>query len=130
VFYGYRYFLPNNSRYRTIEKHIFNSKEDTEIKPQRMTPHVWKLEYNRNRQGKQLVYVSYILMFCVLICIELCSLYITIIVVISFIFQKCHHGINVIPCGMKRYPIQFNKFPYYHHLKIDHLFIQFIYRRM
>jgi hypothetical protein len=28
-----------------------------------MTPHLWKLEYNRNRQGKQLVYVSYILMF-------------------------------------------------------------------
>ena len=28
-----------------------------------MTPHLWKLEYNRNRQDNNLVYVSYILMF-------------------------------------------------------------------
>jgi len=45
------------------KKHIFNLKEETGIKPRRMTPHLWKLEYNRNRQGKKLVYVSYILMF-------------------------------------------------------------------
>ena len=33
-----------------------------------------------------------------------------------------HEGINGIPWGMKSYPIQFNMFPYYEHLQIDHLF--------
>jgi hypothetical protein len=25
-----------------------------------MTPHLWKLEYNRNHEGVQIIYVSYI----------------------------------------------------------------------
>ena len=29
---------------------------------------------------------------------------------------------NGIPRGMKSYPIQFNRFPYYDHLQIAHLF--------
>ena len=29
---------------------------------------------------------------------------------------------NGIPRGMKSYPIQFSRFPYYEHLQIDHLF--------
>ena len=64
VFDEYKHFLPKNHRYRTTEKHIFNLKEETGIKPRRMTPHLWKLEYNiLNRHGNHLVYVStYILM--------------------------------------------------------------------
>ena len=50
VFDEYRHFLPKNHRYRTIEKHIFNGKEEIGLKPRRMTPHLWRLEYNRNRQ--------------------------------------------------------------------------------
>ena len=30
-------------------------------------------------------------------------------------------GINGIPRGMKSYPIQFSRFPYYEHLQIAHL---------
>jgi hypothetical protein len=61
----YRHFLTKNHRYRTTKKYIFNLKEEVGIKPRRMTPNLWKSEYNRlKRQGKHLVYVSsYILMF-------------------------------------------------------------------
>jgi hypothetical protein len=60
VFDEYRHFLSKNHRYRSTEKHIFNGKEETGLKPQRMTPRLWKLQYNRNRQGMdQIVYVSY-----------------------------------------------------------------------
>ena len=33
-----------------------------------------------------------------------------------------HEGINGIPWGMKSYPKQFNRFPYYEYLRISHLF--------
>lgn len=33
VFDEYRHFLSNNHRYRTTEKHIFNGKEETGLKP-------------------------------------------------------------------------------------------------
>jgi hypothetical protein len=54
----------DTSSLRTInikltEKHLFNGKEETAIKPRRMTPHLWKLEYNINHQGKQFDYVSH-----------------------------------------------------------------------
>ena len=55
------HFLPKNHTYRTTDKEKFNGKEENGKKPRRMTPHLWKLEYNRNRQGMQLVYVSYII---------------------------------------------------------------------
>jgi hypothetical protein len=35
----------------------FNGKEDNGKKPRRMTPCLWKLEYIRNRQGTQSIYV-------------------------------------------------------------------------
>ena len=60
VFDEYRHFLSKNHRYRTVEKHLFNGKEETALKPQRMTPRMWKLQYNRNRQGTiQFVYLIY-----------------------------------------------------------------------
>jgi hypothetical protein len=51
LFDEYRHLLPKNHRYCTIEKHLFNGKEESGLKPRRMTPHLWRLEYNRNRQG-------------------------------------------------------------------------------
>ena len=63
VFDDYRNFFTKNRRYRTTKTNLFNFKEETGIKPRRMTPQLWKLEYNRNSQGKKLVYVPYILMF-------------------------------------------------------------------
>ena len=36
--------------------------------------------------------------------------------------RRDHVGINGLPRGMKSYPIQFNRFPYYEHLQISHLF--------
>jgi hypothetical protein len=58
VSYEYRNLIPKNHRYRTTEKHIFNGKEETGLKPRRMTPHLWRLEYNTNRQGTQFHNVS------------------------------------------------------------------------
>ena len=51
VFDEYRDFLSKNHRYRTTDKHIFNGKQETALKPQRMTHHLWKLQYDRNCQG-------------------------------------------------------------------------------
>ena len=59
MFDEHRYFLPKNHNYRTIEEKKFNGKEENAKKPRRMTPHLWKLEYNRNRRGMQIVYVAY-----------------------------------------------------------------------
>ena len=33
-----------------------------------------------------------------------------------------HEGINGLPLGMKIYPKQFSRLPYYEHLQIAHLF--------
>ena len=35
---------------------------------------------------------------------------------------ECREGMNGLPRGMKSYPIQFSRFPYYEHLQIAHLF--------
>ena len=42
---------------------FFNGNPDTALKPQRMTPHLWKMQYNRNRQGG--MYVSSYMNCCV-----------------------------------------------------------------
>ena len=49
VFVEYRNFLSKNHRYRTTERNIFNGKQETTLKPWRMTPHLWKMKYKRNR---------------------------------------------------------------------------------
>jgi hypothetical protein len=38
-------------------KKISMVKKKTEKKPQRVTPRLWKLEYIRNHQGTQIIYV-------------------------------------------------------------------------
>ena len=47
----YTHFLSKNHRYRTTKKNLYNGKQETALKPQIMTPHLWKLQYNRNCQG-------------------------------------------------------------------------------
>ena len=37
--------------YRTTKKNIFDRKQETALKPRRMTPQLWKMQYNRNRQA-------------------------------------------------------------------------------
>ena len=51
TFDEYRHFFSKNHRHRTPEKYLFNGKEEIALKPQRMTPRLWKLEYNRICQG-------------------------------------------------------------------------------
>ena len=52
VFDENRHFLHRNHKYRITEKHLFNGLEETTSKPQRMTPRLWKLEYNKiNHRG-------------------------------------------------------------------------------
>ena len=48
VFDEHRHFLSKNHRYRTTEKNIFNGKRENALKPRRMTPHLWNMQYNRN----------------------------------------------------------------------------------
>ena len=57
MFDEYRHFLPKNHSYRTTNKEKFNGKEENGKKPRRMTPRLWKLEYTRNHQGMQIIYV-------------------------------------------------------------------------
>ena len=38
VFDEYIHFLYKNHKYHTTEKYIFNGKQETDLKPQRMTP--------------------------------------------------------------------------------------------
>jgi hypothetical protein len=59
VFDEYRHFLSQNHKYHTTEKDLFNGKQETGLKTQRMTPHLWKLAYERiNPRGTHFVYVS------------------------------------------------------------------------
>ena len=60
VFDEYRNFLSKNHMYQTTDKHLFNGKQEAALKLQTMTPHLWKLEYNRNHQCMQIIYVAYI----------------------------------------------------------------------
>ena len=62
VFDGYIHLISKKHRYQITEKYIFNGKEENRLKPQRMTPRLWKKKYKRyvDRQGMdQIVYVSY-----------------------------------------------------------------------
>ena len=65
------------------KKNLFNGKQETALKPRRMTPHLWKMQYNRNRQA--CMYGSsymncYVFFYCVLFTIvaiiDLCNLFI------------------------------------------------------
>ena len=73
VFDEYRHFLSKNHRYRRTKKNIFNGKQETTLKQQRMTPQLWKMKYNRNRQAS--TYGSlYMKLLCILIFIVSCLL--------------------------------------------------------
>ena len=81
VFDEYSHFLCKNDRYQTTDKHVFNGKQETALKPQRMTPHLWKLKYNRNCQGTYELsnMKCYEYFYCVLftvIDIDFCNLFI------------------------------------------------------
>ena len=42
-----------------LKKDLFNGKQDTGLKPQRMTPRLWKSTYDRiNPRGTHFIYVS------------------------------------------------------------------------
>ena len=66
-------FVPKNHMHHTIEKTKFNSKEENGKKPQRMTPHLWKLEYNRHHHGMQIV----------------CNI-MNFIFLLNFLYHGCH----------------------------------------
>ena len=122
MFDEYRHFLLKTHKYRTTEKHIFNRKEETGLKPQRMTSHLYRLEYNRIIKVHKCICILY-LMFGIFIFISFCLSYLKIIVVIFVMLHEGFQSINGIPQGLKSYPIQFSRFPYnYEHLQIPHLF--------
>ena len=45
VFDEYKHFLSKKHSYQTNEKYIFNGKEETRLKPRRMTPGLWMKQY-------------------------------------------------------------------------------------
>lgn len=89
VFDEYRHFLSKNHRYCAIENHILNGKEETILKPRRMTPQLWKLEYNRNHHEGHMIprgmknYPTYFMRF----------LYYEHLIIAHF-FDKMHIGNN------------------------------------
>ena len=98
-----------------MKKNIFNGKEETSTRPWRMTPHLWKLEYEwLNRRGN-VQFVVWNLKFVFWYCLIFTN------VVIDA--HEGHQGINdQLPRGKKSYPTQFSRLPYYKDLPIVHLF--------
>ena len=70
VFDECRHFLHRNHKYRSTKKHLLNGKEETTSNPQRMKPHLWKLEYIRiNCQGNVILPNSLCLEFIFFYCV-------------------------------------------------------------
>ena len=116
VFDEFRNFLHNNHKYRISKKHLFNGKEETSSRSRRMTPHLWKLEYDwLNRRGNvQFVIRSLKFLFWY------CLIFTNAIIDAR---EGCQ-GINdQLPIGIKSYPTQFSRLPYYKDLSIMHLFL-------
>ena len=107
-----RHFLHKNHKYQITKKHLFNGKEETTSKPQRMTPRLWKLAYNKiNHRGNVIPSDG----FCFKFIFRYCVLFI----------DACEgrQGINdQLPKGLKIYPMQFTRLPYYEKLPIVHFF--------
>ena len=64
-----------------LPKKTFNGRQETALKPQRMAPHLWKLQYNRNRQGTyessyMKCYVFFYCVFFTVIDIDFCNFFI------------------------------------------------------
>ena len=58
---------------KQLQKNIFNGKQETALKTPRITPHLWKLQYNRNRQdGTSEESFMNCYVFC-LLCVVHCS---------------------------------------------------------
>ena len=73
VFDENRHFLHRNHKYQITKKYIFNGLEETTSKPQRMTPHLWKLAYNKiNCRGNVIPFDGFVsnlyfdIVFCLL----------------------------------------------------------------
>ena len=101
--------------YQISEKHIFNEKEETTSRPWRMTPHLWKLEYNRLNCWGNVQFVvqslKFIFWYWLLFSNDVIDAH------------EGHQGINdQLPRGMKSYPTQFSRLPYDKDLWIVHLF--------
>ena len=109
VFNEFRHFLHNNHKYQITKNHLFNGKEETTSRLQRMTPHLWKLEYDwLNHRGNGLKFIFWY----------------------YFLFsndvidaREGHQGINDQLLGrIKSYPSQFSRLSYYQDPTIVHLF--------
>ena len=98
VFDENRHFLHRNHKYQIIKKHLFNVLEETTSKPQRMTPRLWKLAYNKiNRQGNVIPFDG----FCFKFIFRYCVLF------TDHMIDGCdgRQDINVhLPKGLKIYP--------------------------
>ena len=83
-------------------------------KPQRMTPCLWKLEYNKiNHRGNVIPSDGFLF-----------EIHILILFTNDVIdAPEGHQGINdQLPKGLKSYPTQFSRLSYYEQLPIMHLF--------
>ena len=97
------------------KKYLFNWKEETSSRPWRMTPHLWKLEYDQlNHQGNLHFVVwslKFIFWYYILFSNDVIDAH------------KGHQGINdQLSKRIKSYPTQFSRLPYYKDISIMHLF--------
>ena len=81
-----------------------------------MTPHLWKLAYNKiNCRGNVIPSDG----FCFKFIFRYCVLFTDDVIDAC----ECHQGINnQLPKGLKIYPMQFTRLPYYKQLPLVHLF--------
>ena len=101
-------------KYQSAKKHLFNEKEETTSKPWRMKPHLWKLEYNRIWGNVTLPNG---------LCLEI--IYFDCVLLADYVIDdhEVHQSItDQLPKGLKCYPKEFSRLPYYKQLQILHLF--------
>ena len=117
MFDEHRHFLHKNHNYKIVKKYLFNGKEETTSNPQRMTPHMSKLEYNRmNHQGNG---IPSDVGFCMKFKFGYCLLFTNDIIDVH---EGCQGIDEKLPKGLKNYPIQSSRLMYYEYLPIMHLF--------
>ena len=100
-----RHFLHIYHKFWSTQKNIFNGKEETTSKAQRMTPHLWHLEHNR---------IWVIIAPPNGLCLEI--IYFDCVLLANYVIDdhKCHQGItDHLPKGLKCYPEEFCRLPYY-----------------
>ena len=100
-----------NFLFKSAKKHIFNGKEETTSKPQRMTHHLWQLKYNRvwgNVSPPNGLCLEIIYFNCVLLAKYVIDDH-----------EGCQGITDYLPKGLKFYSREFSRLPYHENIGIN-----------